>query len=153
MSNQPKYRAWYKPLGVMIEPDKLEMINFETKVLGVYLEMDGRGYHKLRLSDFELMQYSDVKERNGEGAELFAGDIVVSDHYPIREEDGYVGVIEHDEGVFWLTHRKKPGAEVRGFLDGVAYFLYEHRNDNLRRIGNIHNNSGLLGGEAVADGR
>ncbi|MEK3718933.1 YopX family protein [Paenibacillus sp. FSL R7-0333] len=149
MSSKPKYRAWYKPLGVMIEPDKLEMINFETEVLGVYLIMDGWGYHKLRISDFELMPYSETKERNGEGAELFVGDIVVSDQYPIREEDGYVGVIEYDKGVFWLTHRMKAGSEVRGLSDSVAYFLYEHKNNNLRRIGNIHHNPELLSAEVT----
>ncbi|MFE4712622.1 MULTISPECIES: YopX family protein [unclassified Paenibacillus] len=64
MSIQPKYRAWYKPKGIMIEPENLEAINFETKTIAVYKEMDGKGYNVLRMSDFELMQYTGRKDSN-----------------------------------------------------------------------------------------
>jgi len=58
-------RAWYKPLGIMIQPDKVESINFDTKTIGVYMVMDGRGFHRLRLSDFELMWPTGLPDRSG----------------------------------------------------------------------------------------
>ncbi|NUU74000.1 YopX family protein [Paenibacillus xylanilyticus] len=58
-------RAWYKPLSIMIQPKHVESINFETKVIGVYMEMEGRGFHRLRLSDFELMWPTGVKDQTG----------------------------------------------------------------------------------------
>ncbi|MNM07332.1 YopX protein [compost metagenome] len=131
MGSEMEFRMW--------DTEEKQFMNhsrvIESKVLDLEKNGDGR---------FIYQQYSGQKECNGKGAKLFAGDIIVTDQYPLREEDGYVGVIEHDDGVFWLTRRMKSGAEVRGMSDGIADYLYEHRENNIRRIGTIFENPELL---------
>lgn len=63
-------RAWYKPLGVMVHPEQVELINYETKVIGINIV--GRGYEQLRLSDFDLSHLiGTINEQ-----EMSTGDIV-----------------------------------------------------------------------------
>ncbi|KUP22390.1 YopX family protein [Paenibacillus sp. DMB5] len=144
MSSQPKYRAWYKPLGVMIEPDKLEMINFETKVLGVYLEMDGKGYHVLRMSDFELMEFTGLKDE--EEIDIHDGDLCTDDEVSVMQ-------------VVWVEDHHQWGVKVisgSGTLSVGLIFPLWHwdicKQNGLRQltvIGNIYENPELIGGEAA----
>lgn len=72
--NGLKIRAYYKPLKRMLLPKEIESINFDTKVLGVYLEMDGRGYQKLRMSDFDIMSATGMQDK--ENNEIYKDDIL-----------------------------------------------------------------------------
>jgi len=93
-----KYKAWYKPLRVMIAPDKLESINFETKTIGVYMDFDGKGFHKLRMSDFELKQFIGVHDDEYEN-ELYEGDVIEMEF----QGEKVVGSIQYCGGGFLLA--------------------------------------------------
>lgn len=137
MNRVPKYKAWYKPLKVMIEPGNLAMINFDTKVLGVYLEMDGKGYHVLRMSDFELLQFSQVED--AEDNKLCAGDIIEFSYEASRiraqvQQEGPGWLLasnDLDDGYIWIS-------ETCESLDGIFCI------PGSKLLGNIYSNPELL---------
>jgi hypothetical protein len=131
-------RAWYKPLGIMIQPEHVESINFDTKVIGVYLNMDGKGYHVLRLSDFELMWPTGLPDRDGK--EIFEDDLC-------RDDDG-VSLLQ----IMWTDHHQwgVKCLEGRVLSKGLVFPLWhwdkcpQNGNRQLEVIGNIHDNPELL---------
>ncbi|OME07513.1 hypothetical protein BSK60_31320 [Paenibacillus odorifer] len=111
----------------MIEPENLVMINFDTKVLGVYMEMDGKGYHVLRMSDFELMEYTGLKDKNER--EIYPGDIP-------RDPTG-IGEIEWvQEHCAYMVFTKNPSKYHHLESDGKLL--------HTEIIGNIYENPELL---------
>ncbi|MEK5397482.1 YopX family protein [Paenibacillus sp. FSL K6-2859] len=133
MGRVPKYRAWYKPKGVMIEPENLVMINFYTKVLGVYMEMDGKGYHVLRMSDFELLEYTGLKDINDQ--EIYEGDF-------LRIPDLY----ETPENTSTTYHTSVVDFEEFGFRVGGSQLCddYQYISDECEVYGNIYENPELI---------
>jgi uncharacterized phage protein (TIGR01671 family) len=117
-----KFRAWYKPKGKMYTRS-LESVNLETKVLGVYTVSEG--YQQLRMSDFELMQYTGLKDKNGK--EIYEGDIV-------KDEENFVGQILYEDGSF-KVHCMDLMATGHLFGQACKY---------LNAIGNIYENPELL---------
>lgn len=139
-----KMRAFYKPLKQMLEPDQIESINFDTKVLGVYMEMDGKGYHKLRMSDFEIMWGSGVHDDTEDQSELFAGDIAEVEYegqkHTCKVEYcgcGYLLAADSlPDGFLWLSE----------LVDFDGKFCWA---EGTEKVGNIYDNPDLLEGEKV----
>lgn len=135
MSRPIKVRAYYKPLKIMLNPEQIESINFDTKVLGVYMEMDGKGYHKLRMSDFEIMWGTGLQDRNGK--EIYEGDILrVPDLYETPE---YTETRYHFDAVDFGECAFRLGGEP--LCDDADYV-----SDECEIIGNIFDHPHLLKG-------
>jgi len=119
----------------MIQPENLVMINFDTKVLGVYMEMNGKGYHVLRMSDFELLEYTGLKDKNER--EIYDGDIIDGSWInPMSKEK----VIRHYRVTF---NKGKYNAELIGHHPYGSTMLY-FENEKAEIMGNIYDNSELL---------
>ena len=123
-------RAWYKPLGVMIQPENVESINFDTKVIGVYMKMDGKGFHRLRLSDFELMWPTGVKK-------TFEGDIL-----PPDEQWGEITIICYD--THQACYKRVPLGLYKANAGGGGWSGMPLRWHSPDPIGNLHDNPELL---------
>lgn len=127
-------RAWYKPLGIMIQPEHVESINFDTKVIGVYLNMDDKGYHVLRLSDFELMWPTGLPDKNGK--DIYEKDICTAEEILFPLTGTRTGIVKHIDGSYLLED-----------LDGKDGDYLFSESAEITVIGNIHDNPELLQGE------
>lgn len=136
-----KCRAYYKPLKRMLAPDQIESINFETKVFGVYIEMDGKGYHKLRMSDFEIMWYTGLQDRNEK--DIYEGDIVEAwscghkhtGQIEWRQEGNpcYIIYPAWRDGKFWHIHGNHEGVDKSLVVIGNIYDTPELLGEGIKR--------------------
>lgn len=137
-----KMRAFYKPLKQMLEPDQIESINFDTKVLGVYMEMDGKGYHRLRMSDFEIMWYTGVHDDTEEQAELFAGDIAEVEY----EGQKHVCKVQYCGSGYMFVADSLPDGYI-WFIDFIEFDRDYCWAEGTKKVGNIYDNLDQLDGE------
>lgn len=136
-----KFRAWHKPTKHMVQPEKLESINFETKVIGAYIEMGEKGFYKLRMSDFEIMQYTELHDDEEDQNELYESDIVEIEF----EGEKYVCLIEFSAGTFLFTNDDLPD----GYIPVHEFVDYDRRYgwvNGCRKLGNRWEHPNLLGG-------
>lgn len=89
-----------------------------------------------------LGQYTGYDDENDKN--IYDGDILQGNHYPIGKDDGYVLVIEYSGDRFWGVRTLKSGAAVRGASHGIADGLSEFEDMGLKVIGNIHENKEML---------
>lgn len=139
MGREHKYRAWYKPLGVMIESKDLVMIEFEAKFIGAYILIEGKGYNRLRLSDCELMQYTGVHDDGEDEEEICDSDIVELQY----ENETHICKIKREGCGFMFVADSLPD----GFL-WMTEVLECDRNywwvEGTRKVGNIYDNPELI---------
>jgi uncharacterized phage protein (TIGR01671 family) len=138
-----KFRAFYKPLNIMVDAKKLESINFEVKTLGVYIPVENKGFHKFRTSDFELMQYTGLKDKNGK--EIYEGDIVKNSGYHelcIVEyhHSQYIGRYRPQTPQYKHLEQNERDKDLSYI--GLGFYVCERK--AIEIIGNVYENADLL---------
>lgn len=132
MPRELKFRCWDKDIKKMYRFDKLIYCD-EYNHLGFHLnpedrDPDGGSYCNLPgMENFEIMQFTGLKDKNGK--EIYEADIlvIVSMNKPV--------VVEWSEG------------SVCGAADNLVGFYIDGFNFGCEVIGNIHENGDLLGGQ------
>ena len=124
-----KFRAWVKDRKAIFE---VVLINYVTKKVTYLLERVGHllNIRHDKFNDVELMQYTGLEDKNNK--EIYEGDIV-----KLRANHG-IGVVKYyDEwGAFVVEYIKPRQLAVLG----MNYYK-----EDIEILGNIYENSGLLG--------
>lgn len=126
----PKFRAWDK-LGKIMLP----VGDIDTSYKLVYLEEEN-GYRCERdLDEIELMQFTELKDKNSK--EIYEGDIVIAWSQGVK---GTFEIKRRIDGL-WLLYP--------AWKDGQFWYLSptEDGRETIEIIGNIYENHELLEGE------
>ncbi|MCV4233336.1 YopX family protein [Virgibacillus sp. LDC1] len=134
-----KLRVFYKPLKQMLEPDQIESINFDTKMLGVYMEMDGKGYHKLRMSDFEIMWFTGRFDKRRK--DIFGGDFLRGDGFGDTKQE--IRIVCYDSRQ--ARYKAVPLSLYKANAGNGGWTGFDIKGDG-EVIGNIYDNPDLLEG-------
>lgn len=147
-----KFRAWYEANWINEKLGKYGELEEQWRMGKVHslhfnknkaMVSSSSGVISLEIGDkCKVMQYTGLKDKKGK--EIYEGDILQGDHYPVSKNDGYVLIVEYGTDRFWGVRTTKAGSEVRGISDGIADGLLEFEGEGLEVIGNIYENPSLL---------
>lgn len=132
MSREIKFRAWLKEEKKIVN---IETMHFTEKWIGYHIFYEEEKKKKFEFSDsenFELMQYTGIKDKND--VEIYEGDIVL-----IRIDKTNIlhkTVVKFKHGAFI--------ADIIGNNDYIYLFHFGFNKDDFEVIGNIYENSELL---------
>ena len=145
-----KFRAWDSFNNIMIQNDRILKIYFvrsnHIPNLVVYSTRNIENRTEIREKDkqccneFELMQYTGLKDKNGK--EIYEGDIILwKDKSPMSD-----GTLNEIVEVFWSDEFLK--WSIKGNLNNAKTYiadLYDYSNtEEIEIIGNIYVNKELI---------
>lgn len=128
MNREIKYRAWLKEKKKMVN---VFLMSLTEKWIGYQIFYKEEKKKKIEFSDsenFELMQYTGLKDKNGK--EIYEGDVIKLIYFRDgrRRETGKVVFLNH-QASFGIIDR-----------DGNEYPLYRNTAEQIEIIGNIYEN-------------
>lgn len=133
MSREIKFRAWLKEEEKMVN---VSLMSLTEKWIGYQIFYEEEKKKKFEFSDsenFELMQYTRIKDKNGK--EIYEGDI-------LKYNFPYDGILKHISPVSYLDTQASFGI-VDCYGNNVP--LYDISvNNYFEVIGNIYENPELL---------
>lgn len=130
MKREIKFRAWNKKDKVMVD---VAAMNFGPS--GLWSLIEDADDAELQLEDnYELMQYTGLKDKNGR--EIYEGDIVRTGEDNIGDPDPTIGQVIMREGS-WLIENEKKQEEIGLFSEITSREV----------IGNIFEDKQLLEGK------
>lgn len=130
MKREIKFRAWNKKDKVMVD---VAAMNFGPS--GLWSLIEDADDAELQLEDnYELMQYTGLKDKNG--WEIYEGDIVRTGEDNIGDPDPTIGQVIMREGS-WLIENEKKQEEIGLFSEITSREV----------IGNIFEDNQLLEGK------
>lgn len=130
MKQEIKFRAWNKKDKVMVD---VAAMNFGPS--GLWSLIEDAYDAELQLADnYELMQYTGLKDKNGR--EIYEGDIVRTGEDNIGDPDPTIGQVIMREGS-WLIENEKKQEEIGLFSEITSREV----------IGNIFEDNQLLEGK------
>ena len=130
MKQEIKFRAWNKKDKVMVD---VAAMNFGPS--GLWSLIEDADDAELQLADnYELMQYTGLKDKNGR--EIYEGDIVRPGEDNICDPDPTIGQVIMREGS-WLIENEKKQEEIGLFSEITSREV----------IGNIFEDNQLLEGK------
>lgn len=110
MKQEIKFRAWNKKDKVMVD---VAAMNFGPS--GLWSLIEDADDAELQLADnYELMQYTGLKDKNGR--EIYEGDIVRTGEDNIGDPDPTIGQVIMREGS-WLIENEKKQEEIGLFSE------------------------------------
>ena len=126
----PKFRAWTEEGEVMY----YDVYPFKDDTL--LLSYDEISFDEVPASDFTLMQFTGLKDKNGK--EIFEGDIVVAMSQGVKA----IGKVKRRIDGYWLMYPAWQHGEFWHIVKNV-----DTGETGVEIIGNIYDNPELLEGE------
>lgn len=124
MSREIKFRAWLTEDNRMVPWERL-WLELEDGYGGVFEQGERK---EDMTSDFELMQYTGLKDKNG--VEIYESDVIRFKDLTYKDAPERIGVVQFRNGSFCISTE---------FTTNYAWLNYERE-----VIGNIYENVDLL---------
>lgn len=136
-----KFRGKSVETGEWIYGSYLQPVDEKSKHFIIYFDQENK-CHKEEVNQITLGQYTGYMDWND--TEIYEGDILKGDRYPISDNDSYVLLVEYENDRFWGVSTLKSNSRVSGISHGIADGLHDFEEIKLEIVGNIHDHAEMI---------